>query len=153
MLSFVSTCVEAKALTLERLPVVQKSNQWSVQLGEPEKESKLVKPVKGKYNMFSLKIDKIGKNVDSVNVNLYRNEPNSKTRYSLSGCPPNHPCNKEKNIEKIPFDLARQMNDGYPYVFTNFTLAEKATELEVEVVWTENNEGRPIKETFIFTDK
>lgn len=153
MLSFISTSVEVKALTFEKLPIVQKSNQWSVKVGEPKLESNLVKTVKGKYNLFSLKIHKIGSNVDSVKVNLYRNEPNSKTKYSLSGCPPNHPCNKEENIEKIPFDLAKQMNDGYPYVFENFPLTVKATELEVEVVWTENNEGRPMKETFIFADK
>jgi hypothetical protein len=45
------------------------------------------------------------------------------------------------------------MNNGYPYIFSNFLLAEKATELEVEVIWTDNNKGRPMKETFIFTDK
>lgn len=107
--------------------------------------------MKGKFNTYSVKIDKIGEDVDSVKVNLYRNEPNSKTKYSLFSCPPNLPCSKE-NDKKL-FDFAKQMNDGYPYVFANFILAEKATELEVEVIWTDNNEGRPMKETFIFTDK
>ncbi|WP_289317019.1 hypothetical protein [Peribacillus sp. NJ4] len=44
------------------------------------------------------------------------------------------------------------MNDGYPYKFSNFVLAEKATELEVEIVWTQKgSKGRPLKETFTFT--
>ncbi|KQU13695.1 hypothetical protein ASG65_27845 [Bacillus sp. Leaf13] len=133
------------------MPLVQKSNQWSVQVGEAEKGKDLIKPVKGKFNTYSLKIDKIGDDVDSVKVNLFRNEPNSKTKYSLFSCPPNHPCSKENDNKSV--DLAKQMIDGYPYTFANFLLAEKATEMVVEVVWTDNNEGRPMKETFIFTDK
>lgn len=44
------------------------------------------------------------------------------------------------------------MNDGYPYRFSNFLLAEKATEFEVEIIWTQKGmEGRPLKETFTFT--
>jgi hypothetical protein len=148
LLSFFST--SADALTFEKLPIAQKSKQWSVKVGEADKGKDLVKPVKGKFNTYSLTIDMIGENVDSVKVNLYRNEPNSKTRYSLIGCPPGHPCSKEDS--KWAIDLARQLNQGHPFHFSNFLLAEKATELEVEIVWTENNEGRPMKETFTFTN-
>jgi lambda repressor-like predicted transcriptional regulator len=48
--------------------------------------------------------------------------------------------------------LAKSMNKGNSYKHSNFLLAEKAIELEVEIIWTENNEGRPLKETFIFTE-
>ncbi|RBP84927.1 hypothetical protein DFO70_1491 [Cytobacillus firmus] len=149
MLSLFST--PADALTFEKLPIVKKSDQWSVQVGEAKKGKDLVKPVKGKFNTYSLKIDKIGEDVDSVKVNLYRNEPNSNTRYSLVSCPPSAPCSKED--PKWAINLARQLNDGNPYRFSNFLLAEKATELEVEIVWTDNNQGRPMKETFTFTNQ
>ncbi|MBK5480825.1 hypothetical protein [Peribacillus sp. TH14] len=44
------------------------------------------------------------------------------------------------------------MNDGMPYQFKNFLLAEKATEFEVEIIWTQKgSEGRPLKVTFTFT--
>ena len=40
------------------------------------------------------------------------------------------------------------------YQFENFLLAEKATELEVEIVYTEKeSQGRPLKETFVFTQQ
>lgn len=151
LLSFISISLDVKALTFEKLPIVQKSNQWSVQIGEAEKGKDFAKPVKGKFNTYSLKIDKNGKNVDSVKVSLYRNEPHSNTKYSLVSCPPSTPCSKENY--KWAIDLAKHMNEGNPYLFRNFLLAEKATELEVEIVWTENSEGRPLKETFIFSDK
>lgn len=149
LFSFISMSLDAKALTFEKLPIAQKSKQWSVQIGEAEKGKDLVQPVKGKFNTYSLKVDKIGKDVDSVEVNLYRNEPNSNTRYSLVSCPPSAPCSKENDETSI--SLAKQMNEGKPYLFSNFLLAEKATELEIEVVWTENSQGRPLKETFTFT--
>nr|WP_139785741.1 hypothetical protein [Cytobacillus gottheilii] len=143
LLSFFST-TSAGALTFEKLPLAQKSQQWSVQVEEASMEKELAQPEKGKFHTYSLKINKIGEDVDSVQVYLYRNEPNSNTRFSLVSCPPSAPCSKEDS------ELAKQMNDGHPYLFSNFLLAEKATELEVEIVWTGNKEGRLMKETFIF---
>lgn len=150
LLSFISTSLKVEALTFERLPIVQKSNQWSVQVGEAEKGKDLVEPVKGKFHTYSLKIDKIGTNVDSLYINLYRNEPNSIRKYDLHSCPPGMECNE--NIYERAVGLAKAMNNGESYRHSNFLLAEKATELEVEIIWTENNQGRPLKETFIFTE-
>ncbi|MGI8386842.1 hypothetical protein [Robertmurraya sp. P23] len=99
--------------------------------------------------MYSLKIDKFGKDVDTVYITLYRNEPNSIRKYALHGCPPDWDCNK--NISENAVALAKQLNNGASYQHANFLIAEKATELEVEIIWTE--EGRPLKETFIFTNK
>ncbi|MDQ0154234.1 hypothetical protein [Robertmurraya andreesenii] len=39
--------------------------------------------------------------------------------------------------------LAKDMNKGAFYKHSSFLLAEKATELEVEIIWTEKNNGRP----------
>ncbi|WP_228460248.1 hypothetical protein [Cytobacillus dafuensis] len=59
-------------------------------------------------------------------------------------------CN-EKLYERA-VGLAKNMNMGSSYKHRNFLVAEKATEIEVEIIWTENNEGRPLKETFTFTN-
>lgn len=72
------------------------------------------------------------------------------TKFSLFGCPGEEECNKNQ-FEETTF-LAKQLNDGMPYQFKNFLLAEKATEFEVEIIWTQKgSEGRPLKVTFTFT--
>lgn len=140
---------KANALSFDELPVKQMSKQWSVQIGEAEKGKDLVKPEKGQFNTYSIDVNNIGKDIYSVEINLYRNEPNSRTKYSLFGCPDGQECNE--NQYETAKALAKQMNNGAPYHGANFLLAEKATELEVEIIWTENSEGRPLKETFTFT--
>ncbi|WP_350299087.1 hypothetical protein [Peribacillus frigoritolerans] len=150
LLNIVPPTLEAKALTFGELPTKQTSKQWSVQVGEAEQGKGLVKPEKGKFHTYSLEVDNIGKDVLSAEINMFRNEPNSTTKFSLFSCPGEEDCNKNNFEEAI--SLAKQMNDGYPHKFSNFLLAEKATELEVEIVWTEKgSEGRPLKETFTFT--
>ena len=142
--------IETSALTFDKLPTKQTSKQWAVQVGEAKQGEDLAKPEKGKFHTYSLKIDKIGTDVSTMEVYMYRNEPNSKTKYALFGCPDEKDCNQERYDRSISY--AKQLNDGIPYEFVNFLLAEKATELEVEIVWTQKgSEGRPLKETFIFT--
>lgn len=145
-----STTLEAKALTFDKLPTKQTSNQWSVQIGEAEQGEDLAKPIKGKFHTYSLKVDNIGKDLSTAEIYMYRNEPNSTTKYALFGCPDeNADCNK--NHYDRATSLAKQLNEGVSYKHFNFILAEKATELEVEIVWTEKeNPGRPLKESFIF---
>ncbi|MFF5395863.1 hypothetical protein ACFY5J_00520 [Peribacillus butanolivorans] len=150
LLNIVAPTLEAKALTFGELPTKQTSKQWSVQVGEAEQGKGLAKPEKGKFHTYSLEVDNIGKDVLSAEIYMFRNEPNSTTKFSLFGCPGEEDCNKDHFEEAI--SLAKQMNDGYPYKFSNFVLAEKATEFEVEIVWTQKgSEGRPLKETFTFT--
>ena len=83
---------------------------------------------------------------------MYRNEPGSKTKYALFACPDEKDCNQDRYDQSI--SLAEQLNRGMYYGHSNFLLAEKATELEIEIIWTQKgSEGRPLKETFIFTAK
>ena len=149
LLIIVAIIPETKALTFEELPVKQTSKQWSVQIDKADQGKGLAKPEKGKFHTYSLEVNNIGKDVFSAEVNLFRNEPNSRTKFSLVGCPDGEDCNK--NHYAIAKSRAKPMNNGIPYKFTNFLLAEKATELEVEIVWTEDSSGRPLKETFTFT--
>ncbi|MGE8082141.1 hypothetical protein [Peribacillus loiseleuriae] len=134
------------------MPTKQTTKQWSVQVGEVEQGKGLVKPEKEKLHTYSLKVDNIGTDILSAEIHMFRNEPNSTTKFALFGCPGEIDCNKDDYERAI--SLAKQLNDGIPYQFDNFPLAEKATELEVEIVWTQKgSEGRPLKERFIFTAK
>ncbi|MCM3116322.1 hypothetical protein M3610_13540 [Neobacillus sp. MER 74] len=143
---------QAKALTFDHLPTKQTSKHWSVQIGKAIESQGSVKPEKGKFHTYSLNVNNTGEDVISVKVNLYRNEPGSKTKYSLTGCPDEKDCTQNSYEQALV--LAKQLNEKMPYVFQNFLLAEKATELEVEIVWTQKeNPGRPLKETFVFTQK
>jgi hypothetical protein len=152
LLFVISISQNVKALSFEELPTKQASKQWSVQVDEAEKGENLTKPVKGKFHTYSLKIDKLNKsNINSVVVNLYRKEPNSNTKYSLFSCPEDMDCEKEQKQQSK--QLAKQLSDGMAYEFSNFLIAETATELEVEIVWTEDSKGRPLKETFIFSSE
>ncbi|MCP1096652.1 hypothetical protein M0L17_23100 [Bacillaceae bacterium OS4b] len=150
LLNIVAPTLETKALTFDKLPTKQTSKQWSVQVDKADQGKGLVKPEKGKFHTYSLEVDNIGKDVLSAEVHMFRNEPNSTTKFSLFSCPDEKECNKEHFESAI--SLADQLNDGYPYRFSNFLLAEKATEFEVEIIWTQKGmEGRPLKETFTFT--
>ncbi|MGZ9818091.1 hypothetical protein ACXM0N_19700 [Peribacillus simplex] len=53
---------------------------------------------------------------------MYRNEPNSATKFSPFGCSGEEDCNKN-HFEKATF-LAKQLNEGMPYSYKNFLLAE-----------------------------
>jgi hypothetical protein len=79
-----------------------------------------------------------------MEVYMYRNEPNSKTKYALFGCPDEKDCNQDRYNRSI--SLAEQINRGLSYEHANFLLAEKATELEIEIIWTQKgSEGRQLR--------
>lgn len=152
LLFFISTSLEAEALTFDSLPIKQTSKQWEVRIGEAGQGKDLVKPVKGKFQTYSLEVENIGSDVFSAEINLFRNEPNSMTKFSLHSCPHGEGCNND-NYERA-ISLARHLNNkGSFFRHENFLLAEIATELEVEIVWTQGKDGRRLKETFTFIDK
>jgi len=142
----------ANALTLNQLPTEQSSEQWTVKVGKAGEGKDYVKPQKGKFNTYSIEVDKLGRDVASVEINMFRNEPNSQTKYSLLSCSDWEQCNSIKETQAIK--LAEQLNKKEPFRFENILLAEKANELEVVVTWTEKgSEGRTLKETFTFNGK
>ncbi|ADM38046.1 hypothetical protein MOD48_15190 [Bacillus spizizenii] len=146
-----SIFVQSKALSLTFtvLPITQKTEQWSVKVSEAENVKELARPKKGKYHVYSLEVKNIGKETATVDVQLYRNDPDTITRFSLFGCP-NENCVKQKEDAKT---LAESLNDGSPLRFKHFMLADKASELEVVIIWTQKGqEGRHLKQTFKFTE-
>lgn len=123
------------ALTFDHLPKSQASKQWSVQVGEAEHTQDSVKPKKGEYDTYSFNVKNIGKNVDSVTVQAFRNEPNSKTKYALVGG-----ATEEVWLKQT----------GQEYKFSVIPLWVKATELEIVVTWKEKGINRAVRETFVF---
>lgn len=83
LLNIVSPMLGAKALTFGELPAKQTSKQWSVQIGQAEKGKGLAESKNGEYHTYSLEVDNIGKDVISAEIHMYRNEPNSMTKFAL----------------------------------------------------------------------
>ncbi|MBU8801433.1 hypothetical protein [Bacillus licheniformis] len=131
---------ETKALTFEELPVKQALKQWEVQIGKAEAGNGMAKPEKGAFHTYAVEIKNIGHDVASAEIFVYRNEPNSSTKFSLWNIP-----------HENPVSLAKSLNHGSSVKHRNLLMAENATELEVDMIWTEKgSEGRLLKETFIF---
>ncbi|PAV35023.1 hypothetical protein CJD29_14460, partial [Bacillus licheniformis] len=128
---------ETKALTFEELPVKQASKQWEVQIGKAEAGNGMAKPEKGAFHTYAVEIKNIGHDVASAEIFVYRNEPNSSTKFSLWNIP-----------HENPVSLAKSLNHGSSVKHRNLLMAENATELEVDMIWTEKgSEGRLLKET------
>ncbi|MEC1583830.1 hypothetical protein P9D80_00430 [Bacillus spizizenii] len=141
--------LKAHALTFTVLPITQKTEQWSVEVSEAKNVKDFASPKKGKYNVYSLEVKNIGKEAATVDVQLYRNDPDSITRFSLFGCPDENCVNQIEDAKT----LAESLNDGTPLKFKHFMLSDKASELEVVIIWTQKGqEGRRLKQTFKFTE-
>ncbi|MCY9015800.1 hypothetical protein [Bacillus inaquosorum] len=148
VLFFVQTKTEASS-SFKELPTKQKTDQWSVELSEAKNEKKFARPKKGEYKIYSVEIKNIGKEAATADVQLFRDDPNSITKYSLFGCP-EEKCEKQSEGSR---DLADSLNDGSPLRFKNIILADKASELEVQIIWSQKGqEGRNLKQTFKFTE-
>ncbi|MGE6719562.1 hypothetical protein ACQKGD_19680 [Peribacillus frigoritolerans] len=139
--------VNAESNQLFDVPASQKSDQWKVELGEVKYNSKMGKTKKGdEFEMYSLKITNIGKEVHNAEFETYRDEPNSKTKFGLS-------------LEQEQEGVFKQ---GMDVNFANMPIYVKANELEVEISWHGKpvtlkdgtvTEGREYKETFTFKRK
>ncbi|MCM3115717.1 hypothetical protein M3610_10495 [Neobacillus sp. MER 74] len=75
--------------------------------------------------------------MDSVTVQAFRDEPNSKTKFALF----------EKNKQSVMIE-----KKGQDFVFAVFPLSVKASQLEIVVSWQENGIKRDLKETFVFKE-
>ncbi|MCY8856543.1 hypothetical protein [Bacillus atrophaeus] len=147
LLFFVQT--KSQASSFNELPFKQKTDQWSVELSEAKNEKKFASLKKGEYKVYSVEIKNIGKEAATADIQLFRDDPNSITKYSLFGCP-DEKCEKQSEDSRA---LAESLNDGSPLRFKHIMLADKASELEVEIIWSQKGqEGRNLKQTFKFTD-
>ncbi|MBE7104646.1 hypothetical protein FT637_16775 [Bacillus cereus] len=139
---------EAYAYSPKSLPISQNSDQWQVNIDEVKKTSgKLLQPKKGVFQTYHFSVKNLGKNeVYNVQVEAFRNEPNTKTKYELFS-------RKEGRLasEKTGFEHA------------NFPVSTKADEIDVMITWQEHPfqsmrngqkvESRKFKEHFVFKEE
>jgi hypothetical protein len=128
----------AEADKLFKTPIIKQSDQWKIEIKKGEETAKDTNNNVERYNVV---ITNIGKDLDKVEFNTYRNEPNTETKYGLS-------------LNDFQYEKFKQ---GQVFEFPNFPMSVKANELEFELSWhgkphsKEVQVGRKYKETFTFT--
>jgi hypothetical protein len=138
---------EAYAYSPKSLPISQNSDQWQVNIDEVKRTSeKLLQPKKGVFQTYHFSVKNLGKSeVYNVQVEVFRNEPNTKTKYELFSL-------KESRLAggKTGFEHA------------NFPVSTKSNKVDVIITWQEHPfrsmrngqkvESRKFKEHFVFKE-
>ncbi|OOR19782.1 MULTISPECIES: hypothetical protein [Bacillus cereus group] len=138
---------ETYAYSPKSLPISQNSDQWQVNIDEVKRTSeKLLQPKKGVFQTYHFSVKNLGKSeVYNVQVEVFRNEPHTKTKYELFSL-------KESRLAggKTGFEHA------------NFPVSTKADKIDVIITWQEHPflsmrngqkfESRKFKEHFVFKD-
>lgn len=136
--------VNAESTQLFKVPNIKQSDQWKVELDGVKYYSEMDRPEKGKFEMYSLKITNIGKDLKNVSFDSFRDEPNTQTKFGLSISDEEHEVFKH----------------GMEFNFSNFPISVKSNELQIEISWHDDPvtltngkkvQGREYKETFSFT--
>ncbi|WP_459503644.1 hypothetical protein [Bacillus sp. C1] len=138
---------QASAYSPQSLPVSQHSKQWKVNIDDVKKTNKgMLQPKKGVFHTYHFSVQNIGKNeVYNVQVEVFRNEPNTETKYEL-----------------FSLKEARLASGKTGFEHTNFPVSVKASEVDVMITWQEHPframrngqkvESRKFKEHFVFKD-
>ena len=138
---------ETYAYSPKSLPISQNSGQWLVNIDKPKKTNKnMLQAKKNEFQTYHFSVKNIGNSeVYNVNVEVFRNEPNKKTKYELFSL-------KESRLAsgKTGFEHA------------NLPVATKADEVDVIITWQEHPfrsmrngqkvESRKFKEHFVFKE-
>ncbi|GAB6523819.1 hypothetical protein [Bacillus cereus] len=138
---------ETYAYSPKSLPISQNSDQWQVNIDKPKKTNKnMLKAKKAEFQTYHFSVKNVGNSeVYNVNVEVFRNEPNKKTKYELFSL-------KESRLAsgKTGFEHA------------NLPVATKADEVDVIITWQEHPfrsmrngqkvESRKFKEHFVFKE-
>ncbi|MGH1162026.1 hypothetical protein QRE62_14900 [Bacillus mycoides] len=138
---------EAYAYSPKSLPISQNSDQWQVNIDEVKRTSeKLLQPKKGAFQTYHFSVKNLGKSeVYNVQVEVFRNEPNMKTKYELFSL-------KESRLAggKTGFEHA------------DFPVSTKSNKVDVIITWQEHPfrsmrngqkvESRKFKEHFVFKE-
>ncbi|HHT7238278.1 MULTISPECIES: hypothetical protein [Bacillus] len=138
---------ETYAYSPKSLPISQNSDQWQVNIDEVKRTSKkLLQPKKGVFQTYHFSVKNLGKSeVYNVQVEVFRNEPHTKTKYELFSL-------KESRLAggKTGFEHA------------NFSVSTKSDKIDVIITWQEHPflsmrngqkfESRKFKEHFVFKE-
>lgn len=137
---FLCTPLNTFALTLEKLPVSNSSQQWTVEIGEAEKQSGNVQGNRNEYKEYSLDIKNIGEEtIELERIEVYRNESNSNTKYELL------------TADEVDLKTVKTFHHE------NLPVSLNANRLEVIITWSKKDEqvksARKYQETFVFETK
>jgi hypothetical protein len=127
----------AEADKLFKTPIVKQSDQWKIEVKKGKETAKTTNNNVERYNVV---ITNIGKDLENVEFNTYRNEPNTETKYGLS-------------VNDFQYAKFKQ---GQVFEFPNFPILSQSSELQFEISWhgkphSKEVQGRKYKETFTFT--
>ncbi|SFC67468.1 hypothetical protein SAMN05443252_105203 [Bacillus sp. OV322] len=120
-----------------KTPIIKQSDQWKIEI---KKGKETAKTTNDNVELYNVNITNIGKKLENVEFNTYRNEQNTETKYGLS-------------VSDFEY---KEFKQGQTFEFPNFPILSKYSELQFEISWHEkphSNEvkGRKYKETFTFT--
>ncbi|GAB6424479.1 hypothetical protein bcgnr5372_30890 [Bacillus luti] len=138
---------ETYAYSPKSLPISQNSNQWEVNIDQSKKTStNMLQAKKDEFQTYQFSVKNVGNNeVYNVQVEVFRNEPKTKTKYELFSL-------KESRLAsgKTGFEHA------------NFPVSTKSDEVDVIITWQEHpfrsmRNGQKVaaqkfKEHFVFKD-
>ncbi|MBJ8110777.1 MULTISPECIES: hypothetical protein [Bacillus] len=139
---------ETYAYSPKSLPISQNSDQWKVNIDEPKNiGNNMLQAKEDEFKTYQFSVKNVGNSeVYNVQVEVFRNEPKTKTKYELFS-------RKESRLAsgKTRFEHA------------NFPVATKADEVDVIITWQEHPfrsmrngqkvESRKFKEHFVFKDE
>ncbi|BCC05439.1 MULTISPECIES: hypothetical protein [Bacillus cereus group] len=137
--------IQASAYTFQSLPIESKSKQWHIEIDKSLNANKqAVQPKQGVYDTYRLLVKNIGSNVSNVSVEILDSNATSKATIK--------PATPNINISKS------QTSSDYIV----FPLDFNSHNFKVVITWEENNfsynghpvnEGKPMKETFVFNEE
>ena len=139
--SLIFGSVNANAYKPEKLPTSQSSNHWKVEIDKPDVKD--MKEKEGEFNIYSIDVRNLGAQVYDATVEVYRDEPNTNTKYEL-----------------ITFKIPETQNF---FRHQNQPISVDSKTLEVVVTWKEEpyrvmkngqkHPARKYKQTFLFEQK
>ncbi|EPC8420898.1 hypothetical protein ACR3AO_003524 [Bacillus wiedmannii] len=136
---------ETYAYSPKSLPISQNSDQWKVNIDEPKNIDKnMLQAKEDEFKTYQFSVKNVGNSeVYNVQVEVFRNEPKTKTKYELFS-------RKESRLASG--------KTGFEH--TNFPVVTKADEVDVIITWQEHPfrsmrngqkvESRKFKEHFVF---
>ncbi|WP_409300851.1 hypothetical protein [Peribacillus sp. SCS-155] len=135
-----ASSIHIKALTLDKLPASQASQQWGVVIGRTSSNiPSQISLEAGVFNIYNIDIKNIGdKNIENVVVEVYRDGNIEKTKYEL-----------------FTTEAGPLLEEGSSQ-YRNIPVSEKTHTLEVIITWTKNIKdkhlARRYKESFVFVN-
>ncbi|WP_410982385.1 hypothetical protein [Bacillus cereus] len=138
---------QASAYSPKSLPLSQNSKQWKVNIDEVKQRDKdILQPKKDVFHTHHFSVQNIGKDeVYNIQVEVFRNEPNTETKYEL-----------------FSLKEARLASGQTGFEHMNFPVSIKADEVDVMITWQEHPframrngqkvKGRIFKEHFVFKE-